>query len=161
MINYSNLVVFELDGVLMRSKTIHKEALNEAILNVAGEEYIITDNEHTSRYDGRSTKVKLEMLHQEKGLPYIFFNDIEKMKKIITADLLEEEIKPNQKLIRLFEWLKCNDYKIAVASNAIRQTIVTCLINLGIMRMLNILNHIQKCIGIAWLPWEPILLLHL
>jgi len=137
MINYSNLVVFDLDGVLMRSKTIHKEALNEAILNVAGEEYIITDNEHTSRYDGRSTKVKLEMLHQEKGLPYIFFNDIEKMKKIITADLLEEEIKPNQKLIRLFEWLKCNDYKIAVASNAIRQTIVTCLINLGIMKMVD------------------------
>lgn len=134
---YNNLIIFDLDGVLVKTKQLHYEALNEALLNVAGEDFVITESEHLARYDGRSTKTKLEMLHTEKGLDRSLFTTIETLKKTITTDLLEEEIKPNKKLIAIFEWLKDNNYKIAVASNSIRSTIITCLVNLELIKMVD------------------------
>lgn len=133
--NYSNLVIFDLDGVLVKTKEIHFDALNEALLEIAGEDYVISKAEHLAKYDGRSTKTKLEMLYLQKGLPRDLFASIESLKKIYTADMLDEEIGHNPKLIGLFNWLKTNGYKIAVASNAIRQTVVTCLTNLGLIKL--------------------------
>ena len=62
------LYVFDLDGVLIDAKNIHYDSLNEA-LGSFGEKYIITWNEHLSKYDGLKTSQKLEMLSKDKGLP--------------------------------------------------------------------------------------------
>lgn len=133
----NRLVIFDLDGVLVETKELHYDALNEAILYVAGEDYIISHDEHLSTYDGRPTKVKLKMLHENKGLPTHLFSEIEEKKKEYTRDLLDENIGVDPKLVSTFEWLKENDYKIAIASNSIRSTVVTCLTNLGVIKLVD------------------------
>ena len=60
------VVIFDLDGVLIESKELHYEALNEALRNF-GSEFEVTLREHATKYDGLSTKRKLQMLHEDKG----------------------------------------------------------------------------------------------
>ena len=54
-------IVFDLDGVLVETKIIHYEALNQAISDY-DYDYIINYSDHLSRYDGLSTKLKLAKL---------------------------------------------------------------------------------------------------
>lgn len=131
---YNNLIIFDLDGVLVDTKEVHYLALNEAIYNTSGEDYIISPEEHVTTYDGLPTKSKLELLRINKGLPASDIPDIIIRKKKYTSDVLDEEIILDHKLISIMRELKKRDYKIAVASNAIRETVVTCLVNLGIMK---------------------------
>lgn len=56
------LVLFDLDGVLIDAKKIHYVALNEAL-----GEFAISEEEHTSTYDGLKTTQKLAMLTERKG----------------------------------------------------------------------------------------------
>lgn len=123
----NKLVIFDLDGVLVDTKDIHYDALNFAIHVVAGRQYEITREEHLSTYDGLSTKTKLTMLHKNKGLEPVLFEGIEFLKKSETRRMLEETIVPNPELTAIFKYLNDNDYYIAVASNAIMDTIDICL----------------------------------
>ena len=61
-------ILFDLDGVLVKAKEIHYDALNKALLDVSPK-YEITYEEHLSIYDGLKTEQKLTMLSSKKGLP--------------------------------------------------------------------------------------------
>ena len=61
------LIIFDLDGVLIDTKDIHYQALNEALEHV-GPEYVISQSEHISLYDGLSTNEKLCILSDKKFL---------------------------------------------------------------------------------------------
>jgi len=66
----NKLVIFDLDGVMIDSREMHYDTLNAALLKVTGtSEYIITREEHLSKYDGLNTTRKLQMLTADKGLP--------------------------------------------------------------------------------------------
>jgi HAD superfamily hydrolase (TIGR01509 family) len=127
-----NLIVFDLDGVLVEAKTIHYDALNSAI----GEEYEISWNEHLSIYDGLKTTQKLEMLSQNKGLPIELHSKVWKDKQEYTLNILRT-LKPNPYLINLFKKLSDDGYKLVVASNSIRKTVLTVLSKLGIMEFMD------------------------
>jgi beta-phosphoglucomutase-like phosphatase (HAD superfamily) len=45
----NKLVIFDLDGVLIESRELHYEALNDALRKV-GNEFVITREEHLSLY---------------------------------------------------------------------------------------------------------------
>lgn len=60
----NKLVIFDLDGVLLDSRDLHYDALNEALRKV-DEKYLITREEHLSKYDGLNTTKKLKMLTEE------------------------------------------------------------------------------------------------
>ena len=62
------LIIFDLDGVLIDTKDTHYEALNQALMQV-GDEYIISESEHVSTYDGLSTSEKLAILSEKRLLP--------------------------------------------------------------------------------------------
>ena len=51
MVNKIKLILFDLDGVITDTKEIHYHALNNSISEVDSK-YIITPQEHVSRYDG-------------------------------------------------------------------------------------------------------------
>ena len=58
------LIIFDLDGVLLKSKEIHFKAFNEALMKIGndinvGSQFCITWEEHLSIYDGLKTKKKL------------------------------------------------------------------------------------------------------
>jgi len=127
----NKLVIFDLDGVLIDSRDLHYHALNDALKKI-DESYSISYDEHLSLYDGLNTTKKLEMLSERKGLPREYFNQVWEDKQKATISRLK--IVPNDEfLIKRFRQLKFHGYKIAVASNSIRETVKISLLSLGIL----------------------------
>lgn len=117
-------VVFDLDGVLVEAKEWHYLALNKALKHFG---FKIDRIEHLTTYDGLPTKVKLNKLSKEKGLPKKLQGFISKLKQKYTEEYFFTECKPNFYHQALMTKLKEKNYKIAVASNSIRNTVKTAL----------------------------------
>ena len=127
----NKLVIFDLDGVLIESRELHYEALNDALRKV-GNEFVITREEHLSLYDGLNTTKKLEMLSEKKGLDRKYFNQIWQDKQTATFNLIRQFPK-NNRLRQMFAKLSTNGIKIAIASNSIRETVKLALLSIGVM----------------------------
>jgi len=127
-------VIFDLDGVLVEAKEIHYEALNEAL----GEKYMITWDEHLSRYDGLKTSQKLEMLTKDKGLPVELYDEVWMNKQKLTIEKLRN-LSQSEQLIECMSSLTNEGYKIAVCSNSIRKTVLTVLSKLGIIEYVDLI----------------------
>lgn len=130
--NKIKLIISDFDGPLASLKEAHYQSLNKAIEEVAGVQYIITQEQHILEFDGLSTLNKLEKLHQEKQLPQDIIQKIFDLKQKLTEQAINKLIVPNNKLIDTFSRLKQDGYLIYVASNSIRKTIETGLNKLGI-----------------------------
>ena len=126
----TQLAIFDLDGVLIDSKELHFEALNEA-LREFGPQFEISHRDHSTKYDGLSTKRKLEILNLEKGFPIEHFESVWKLKQDITVRMLGE-IEQDEELDSFMDYLQDIGLKLAVASNSVRNTIDIVLKNLGI-----------------------------
>ena len=131
MRNYSKLVIFDLDGVLIDSRDLHYHALNAALMEVHPK-YVISREEHLSTYDGLPTKVKLKFLTEKKGLPVDKYDQIWKDKQDATIKLLDR-LPRDEKLVDIFGRLVSLGFRIAVASNSIRNTVKITLMRLGIL----------------------------
>lgn len=113
-------VIFDMDGVLIEAKDWHYEALNKA-LSLFG--YTITREEHLTAYDGLPTKVKLQFLTEQKGLPKALHKLINEMKQQYTAAMILQYCRPRFNHEFALAKLKSEGYKIAVCSNSIKSTI--------------------------------------
>jgi HAD superfamily hydrolase (TIGR01509 family) len=127
------LIVFDLDGVLVSAKEIHYDALNKAL-----GDYAISWNEHLSTYDGLKTSQKLDMLTKEKGLPIEEHQRIWEDKQKYTLQMLNN-LQPDTHLQEVIGALSDCDYKLVVASNSIRKTVVTVLAKLGIIEYFDLI----------------------
>ena len=125
------LVIFDLDGVLIESRELHYESLNSALRKV-DEKFVISREEHLSVYDGLNTTKKLEMLSERKGLDRKFYNQVWQDKQTATFNLIRQ-IPKNNDLRQMFATIQSRGYKIAVASNSIRETIKLALLSIGVM----------------------------
>jgi HAD superfamily hydrolase (TIGR01509 family) len=133
MREYQKLVIFDLDGVLIDSREMHYHTLNAAIKAVAlVPSYMITWEEHLSTYDGLPTRKKLELLEKNKGLPAELHSAIAVRKQRETAEYFLDNVQENTKLIIMMTKLKQLGYKIAVASNSVRETVRYALNALGL-----------------------------
>jgi beta-phosphoglucomutase-like phosphatase (HAD superfamily)/dTDP-glucose pyrophosphorylase len=131
----NKLIIFDLDGVLVDSKTIHFDALNDA-LRFIDPFYVITKEEQESIYEGLPTKSKLILLNKNKGLTENMFESVWKMKQDITSNMFSN-IPKDKELIRLFSIIKNNGINIAVASNSISKTVKECLGGLGLTNLID------------------------
>lgn len=127
----NKLIIFDLDGVLIDSRDLHYFALNEALQKIDAK-YIIDIEEHLSLYDGLNTTKKLKLLTQNKGLEPYHYETIWEEKQKSTFSLIKE-FEPQISLQKLFKTIKKRRYKIAVASNSIRETVKLSLLSIGIM----------------------------
>ena len=125
------LIVFDLDGVLVDSRPLHYDALNMALKEI-DEKYIITRNEHLSKYDGNPTTVKLKMLTNDKGLDKKLYNQIWKRKQYMTQILINK-MKYNERLRNILKELKQRGYILYCASNSIWNTIKMMLLRNGLL----------------------------
>lgn len=126
-----NTLIFDLDGTLICTKELHKNALNLALEKI-DPSFIINDIEHKFTYDGLPTKKKLELLTKNKNLSVEHYDFIWKEKQKITSNLLKEEVKRDIEKINVFSYIKNNNFNIAIASNSIFETVKICLLNLGL-----------------------------
>ncbi len=128
---YNNLIIFDLDGVLIDSREVHYESLNSALLSLGF--FPISREEQRSKYDGLPTTKKLDLLSKEKNIPTDMHNKIWCLKQEKTIDIFNK-LSFDEELIKIFSFIKANDYKIAVASNSIRNTVKSILLNLGLIQ---------------------------
>jgi beta-phosphoglucomutase len=113
-------VVFDMDGVLIEAKDWHYEALNRA-LKLFG--YEISRYEHLTTFDGLPTRRKLQILSADKHLPMELHDFINDMKQRYTMEIVNANCKPRFNHQYALSMLHAKGYRIAVASNSIRNTI--------------------------------------
>jgi len=133
MVNH--LVIFDLDGVLIDSREIHYEALNNALKNISWN-YVISREEHLSLYDGLPTSKKLSMLTEKKNLPVDKHQQVWEDKQKETLELFSD-LENDYELMYYFQQLKQRNYQIAVASNSIRNTVKLVLLKLGVLEFVD------------------------
>ena len=112
-------VVFDMDGVLIDAREWHFLALNQVLepLGIA-----ISEKDHLEKYDGLSTKVKLEMLSADFGLPLELHKIINRVKQDRTLRIANQFCYPNIRHQILLSRLKAENFKIGVVTNSIRET---------------------------------------
>lgn len=134
----TKLIIFDLDGVLVEAKDIHYKTLNNAIEQVAGQDYVITEAEHLSTYDGLKTSQKLQLLTKNKGLPVELHNTIWEKKQSLTIDAITKLTK-DERLIKLLNELRNSGYNLAVCSNSIRRSVLIMLSKLGLIEYMDLI----------------------
>ena len=75
LLHTNKLVIFDLDGVLIESREMHYQSLNQALYEL-DPKYVISREDHLSSYDGLNTTRKLEMLAEYKGLEKKHFDQV-------------------------------------------------------------------------------------
>jgi len=130
------LVIFDLDGVLVESRELHYDALNDALREI-DPKYVIQRDEHLSRYDGNTTSKKLRMLTEDKGLPEELYSQVWERKQFFTRVWIEERITPNHSAIKTITQLRGFGIKVVVASNTIRDNVRLFLHKLGLLHLVD------------------------
>ena len=135
------LVIFDLDGVLVDARELHYEALNLALSSV-DEKYIISRDEHLSTFDGTSTKKKLNMLTELKGLPKDSHNLVWRLKQDKTLEIIDK-FDIDSRIKGILKKLKSDGYHVACATNSIRETAKLQLIRKGFFEHIDFLYSNQ------------------
>lgn len=117
-------VIFDMDGVLIDAKEWHYEALNRA-LGIFG--YEISRHDHLVTYDGLPTMKKLEILSSNSNLPKQLHGFINELKQIFTMDITMAKCSPTFCHEYAISKLKNDNYRLAVCSNSIRDTMSSML----------------------------------
>lgn len=131
------LIIFDLDGVLIDAKKIHYEALNKALGEV-DEKYIIDESEHLSIYDGLKTTQKLELLTKYKGLKRELYDGIWFKKQFLTFEYISK-LEPKSDLIDVLKHFSDRNYKLACASNSVKETVIGMLSKIGITEYIDVI----------------------
>lgn len=132
------LIIFDLDGVLVETKHIHFLTLNKAIESIVGSNFVISEKEHLSIYDGLKTYEKLKILTKEKGLSEQFYKQIWELKQNLTLDCISK-LSPNNRLIEIMKKLREKNFKIACCSNSIRRSVLIMLSKLGLIEFMDLI----------------------
>lgn len=129
-------VVFDMDGVLIDAKEWHYDALNRA-LRLFGLE--INRADHLTTFDGLPTKRKLEMLTITEGFPKELHGFVNSLKQSYTMEIVNARCKPTFVHEYALARLKSRGLKLAVASNSIRNSVVSMMEKSSLDRYLDLM----------------------
>lgn len=129
-------IIFDMDGVLIDARDWHFEALNMA-LEVFGLE--IPYGVHLEKFDGLSTRQKLNMISDLYLLPVELHAIISETKQNRTLRIAAEKCYPITQHLILLELLRGKGYKIGVYTNSIRQTAEVMLSYAGLFEKIDVL----------------------
>ena len=132
----SRAIVFDLDGVLVDSKEVHFESLNRALSDI-DKRFEITKKEQEFIFEGLPTTSKLDILTITKGLPKTLHDIIWRQKQAYSSQIFSN-MNQDRELINIFSFIKSKDIKIGVASNAIRETVDSCIRSLGLYEFVDL-----------------------
>ncbi len=123
-------IIFDLDNVLVASRQLHYEAFAQALLKVTG--INITWEEHCEKYDGMTTKKKLETLVGQGLIQESHKEEVSALKQQLTREYLPKHIHPSARIMSLLMDLRSRGYNIACASNSVRYSVIESLKLLGV-----------------------------
>lgn len=126
------LVVFDLDGVLIDSRSLHFHTLNTALAN-HDPRYVISIEEHLAKYDGYPTKYKLALLTQEKNLDPAVYEAIWQAKQKATQQYILDNFTQDERIIHILAELKRRGLLIYCASNSVWSTVKNALFKKGFL----------------------------
>ena len=125
-------IIFDMDGVLVDAQEWHYEALNAALRRHGFE---IARQEHETRFDGLPTRTKLAILSRERGLPERLHDEIAAAKQDLTVKIALRRCRPVRERVEALSMLRRRGYRLAVASNAVRSSVVMMLGASGLIGM--------------------------
>lgn len=128
-------ILFDMDGVLIDARDWHYDALNEA-LRLFGLE--ISREDHLSRFNGLSTKKKLNMLSEEKLLPIELHQIVEAVKQDRTLRIAAQKCFPNVSHQVLITRAKALGIKVGLVTNSIRKSSEFMLEYAGLLRFMDV-----------------------
>jgi HAD superfamily hydrolase (TIGR01509 family) len=128
-------VLFDMDGVLIDARDWHFDALNES-LKIFGLK--ISREDHVRKFNGLSTKKKLEILTEETGLPLELHDVIEAVKQDRTLRIAAQKCFPNVAHQVLITRLKDNGLKVGLVTNSIRKTTEFMLEYAGLLQFMDV-----------------------
>ena len=118
-------LIFDLDGVLVDTKDLHFMALNKA-LKKSNAKNIISYNDHVNIYDGLPTGEKIRILNQKKIIGKKMNKVVMMNKQKFTLQLLKKKIRYNKDIYNIFSKMS-KKYKLAIATNAVNETLNICV----------------------------------
>lgn len=124
------VTAFDLDGVLVDADTWHFEALNLALADHALPE--ITWEEHLTIYKGIPTRTKMGVYAERHGLDSPVPKTVEYGKQFWTKQFIQFKCKPVREIQNAVR-MAYGRGRVAVVSNAIRETVEQMLTLAGLM----------------------------
>jgi HAD superfamily hydrolase (TIGR01509 family) len=118
-------LLFDLDGVLVDFRDLHKTAFIEA-WNTLYPDQPIDDAFHERELEARSTKQKIKILTERFPTIPVLEQELSSLKQTITRTLLEKE-PVYRRVQETLQWLNEQSIPFACCSNSIRTTIQTSL----------------------------------
>ncbi len=135
MTNKCKAVLFDMDGVLIDARDWHYDALNEA-LRIFGVE--ISRSDHLSRFNGLSTRKKLNMLTAEGVIPYELHEVIQSVKQDRTLRIAAQMCFPIVSHQVLITRLKVLGIKVGLVTNSIRKSSEFMLEYAGLLKFMDV-----------------------
>lgn len=115
----TKVVLFDLDGTLVDAREWHYEALNDA-LNIFG--YKISREEHIKKFDGLSTRKKLELLTVDQDLPKALHDILFEIKQERTLRRIAKDCYPITSVLVTLTRLSALRIKIGLVTNSVKVT---------------------------------------
>ena len=134
-INTPKAILFDMDGVLIDAREWHYDALNEA-LRIFGVE--ISRSDHLSRFNGLSTRKKLNMLTAEGVIPYELHEAIQSIKQDRTLRIAAQMCFPIVSHQVLITRLKALGIKVGLVTNSIRKSSEFMLEYAGLLKFMDV-----------------------
>lgn len=128
-------VLFDMDGVLIDARDWHYDALNEA-LKIFGVE--ISRADHLSRFNGLSTRKKLEMLTADGLIPQELHRAVEAIKQDRTLRIAAQNCFPIVSHQVLITRLKALGIKVGLVTNSIRKSSEFMLEYAGLLKFMDV-----------------------
>jgi beta-phosphoglucomutase len=134
-INTPKAILFDMDGVLIDARDWHYDALNEA-LRIFGVE--ISRSDHLSRFNGLSTRKKLDMLTSEGVIPSELHETIQSIKQDRTLRIAAQMCFPIVSHQVLITRLKALGIKVGLVTNSIRKSSEFMLEYAGLLKFMDV-----------------------
>lgn len=139
MMNKIKSVLFDLDGVLVDTCDLHFEALNQALLLIAGRKAILTREEHESTFNALPTTTKLKLLVSQGRISIEDCEDVNILKQKITREMIPTLLDVDPVKVDMFKRIEKAKIRTACVTNCSTETALMMLGNTGQLSYLEFL----------------------
>ena len=127
-------ILFDLDGVLVNTTELHYETFRDAIQEVVPT-YTLSWADHERRFEGMTTRSKLEILAKEGVVQEEQFEVIFQKKQELIWKRIPYLVQPRETLRLMLITLNNQGFRLFCCSNSIRKTLDLILTQLGILNL--------------------------